>query len=102
MRSIESIERTLGRFHRQDMKVLEHEPARELVSPVDLLRTDELGRKYIACPAGQPPHSQLQLTDEEKAALVEPGPSLPQGHMTPIAFGFSPNGVVKGEYESNG
>ena len=78
-----------------------HRPPSELVSPVDLLRTDELGRKYVACPAGQPPHSDLELTEEEKAALVEPQPPKPQGHMTPIAFGFSPENTVKGEYESD-
>ena len=81
--------------------MLEHQPVRELVSPVDIVRTDELGRRYIACCAGQPPHSELQLTEEERAALVKPQPPLPQGHMTPIAYGFSPHDVVKGEYESS-
>jgi hypothetical protein len=101
MRSIESIERTLGKLQRHDFKVLEHEPTRELVSPVDVLRTDELGRPYVACCAGQPPHSQLQLTEEERAALVEPGPSMPQGFRTAVGYGFSPNSVTIGEYEED-
>lgn len=99
MASLESLERTLSRWQRHDLHVLvEHKPPSELVSPVDLVRTDGLGREYIACPAGQAPHSELQLTDEEKAALIRPSPSLPKGHMTPVGFGFSPEHVVRGDY----
>jgi hypothetical protein len=90
---------TLSAYRRrQEIRVVEHQPARELVSPVDLERTDHLGRKYIAYPAGQAPHSELQLTEEERAALTPPTPSLPKGHKTPIGYGFSPEGVVKGDY----
>ena len=102
MASLESLERTLGRFRRNEITVVEHRPPSELVSPVDLVRVDDLGRKYVACPAGQPPHSELQLTEEERRNLVVAPPPLPQGHMTPVAYGFSLNGVVKGEYEDNG
>ena len=98
MRSIESIEQTLDRFRRNEVTVAEHRPARELVSPTDLLRVDELGRKYVACPAGQVPHSSLQLTDEEERALIKPPPSPPQGHMSPGPYGFTPEGVVVGDH----
>ena len=45
MASLESLERTLSRWQRHDLHVLvEHKPPSELVSPVDLVRTDGLGR----------------------------------------------------------
>jgi hypothetical protein len=100
MATFEQLNASLDRFSGNEFTVVEHRPPSELVSPTDLIRVDELGRKYIACPAGQPPHSELQLTDKERSALVEPAPSLPKGHMTPVGFGFSPSGVVKGEYPS--
>ena len=77
MASLESLERTLGRFQRQDMKLLEHEPARELVAAKDIVRTDGLGRSVVACPAGQVPPTWLTLTTEERDALVEPHPRSP-------------------------
>jgi hypothetical protein len=65
---------------------------------MDVTRVDHLGRTYVACPAGQPPHSELALTEEEEAALIRPAPSLPKGHMTPVAFGFAVENTVVGEY----
>jgi hypothetical protein len=78
MPNLESLERTLARFQRQDLRVVEHRAPSELVSPVDLLRMDELGRTYVACPANTAPHSELKLTDEEGNSLVEPPPRSPR------------------------
>jgi len=51
----------------------------------------------VACPAGQSPAAWLQLTAAERAALIEPPPLRPRGHMNRSgAFGFSPEGVVTG------
>ena len=102
MASLESLEQTLGRFRRQEFKLVEHTPPSEKVSPVDVVRVDHLGRSYVACPAGQPPHSRLALTDEERSALVEPPPPKPQGHMHGTGYGFCPEGMTVGEYEDNG
>ena len=73
------LEQTLGRFQRQEIRVVEHKPARELVAAKDILRTDHLGRTYVACPAGTVPHSELALTDEEGASLVKPPPRSRKG-----------------------
>ena len=102
MRSLETIERTLGRFQRQDLKVLEHEPVRELVSPVDLVRLDDRGRKVVACPAGQSPPSWLTLTDAERTGLVVAPPPKPNGHMNPGPYGFTPENVSVGGYVVDG
>ena len=50
MASLESLEQTLGRFRRQEFKLVEHTPPSEKVSPVDIVRKDELGRKVVVCP----------------------------------------------------
>ena len=50
----DTLEQTLGRFQRQEFRVVEHRPAQEKVSPVDIVRRDALGR------------------DEEQAALYVP------------------------------
>ena len=98
--SLETVEQSLNRFRRQNLHVLvEHKPPSELVSPVDILRTDELGRTYVACVAGQAPHSELVLTDEERRNLVDAPPSKPDGFMNPGPFGFSPENVSLGSHD---
>jgi hypothetical protein len=72
----------------------------ELVSPVDLIRVDELGRTYVACPANTAPHSELKLTDEEKASLTEAPPPKPRGFMNPGHCGFTPESIVVSEWPS--
>jgi len=76
--------------------VLEHKPTRELVTPVDILRTDALGRKVCACPAGQPPPHWLQLTRAERDTLREPPAKKPEGWLNPGHGGFTPEGVRVG------
>jgi hypothetical protein len=78
---------------------VEHQPARDLVAPQDVLRTDDLGRTYVACPKGQPPPSWLQLTEDERSSLVEPPASPRQGHLHTAGFGFLPENTVVGEYD---
>jgi hypothetical protein len=70
--------------------LLEHEPPNELVTPVDVIRIDALGRPAVACPAGQSPPSWLKLTAEERAALIEP-PEQPKdgSYVVDSPHGFS-------------
>ena len=82
-------------------RVVEHSPAQEKVAAHDICRVDELNRTYIAVPAGNVPPSWVQLTEEERAALIPPTPSLPKGHRTAIGYGFSPENVTIGEYEDD-
>jgi hypothetical protein len=96
MVSLESLERTLTRFQRQDLHVVEHRPARALVAAHDILRTDGLGRSYIAVPAGHAPASWVDLTDDERRQLVDAPPPKPHGYLNPGHAGFTPEGVVMG------
>ena len=71
-------------------------PPTELVSPVDIIRVDGLGRSYVAVPAWQTPHSHVVLTAEERRSLVQPPPSLPDGTLEPGAGGFTPRNTRLG------
>lgn len=64
MAGMDLLERLRGSGYREPVEVLEHKPVRELVSPVDLVRVDGLGRSMVACPAGQVPPTWLTLTTE--------------------------------------
>jgi hypothetical protein len=91
----------LDRFRqgwREPIEVMEHEPPSERVSPVDLVRIDTLGRKVIVCPAGQAPHSQLVLTDQERKSLIDPPKPPPDGTLEPGHCGFTPRNTVVGRY----
>jgi hypothetical protein len=90
MASLESLERTLGRFQRHDLKVLESEEERAPVTPVDLIRLDQYGRTMIACPAGTAPHSWLELSGEEEKALV-PADQGPKPKVLTGPYGFDLN-----------
>ena len=66
-------------------------------SPTDIVRVDELGRRYVACPAGQAPHSGLKLTDDERTALVHAPSPPPDGTMEPGHAGFTPRNILVGD-----
>jgi hypothetical protein len=97
MPTIETLDRTLARFQRTNLHLVEHKPARERVSPTDIVRVAELGRRYVACPAGQAPHSALKLTDDERAALVQAPEPPPDGTVEPGRAGFTPRNIVVGD-----
>ena len=101
MASLEALERTLGRLRRQDLKVLEHEPAKGLVAAQDILRTDDRGRQMVAVPAGQEPPSYLTLTEEEKAALVSADEG-PKPKVQTSLYGVNPQDVASGRIKING
>jgi hypothetical protein len=67
-----------------------------LVSPVDLVRLDELGRQVVACPVGQVPPDWLQLTEQEREALVVPPDPPPDGTLEPGHCGFTPRNTSLG------
>lgn len=96
MAAIDILER-LRPGYRPPMELVEHQPARELVASVDILRVDYLGRTVVAVPAGRPPHSQLKLTAQERKSLVPPPEPKPGGYMNPGHGGFTPEGVVVGD-----
>ena len=83
MLSLESLLRTLGRWRRENLTVLEHDEVREKVSPTDLVRLDQYNRKVVACPAWTSPPSWLVLTEEERDGLVDAPPPKPTGHLNP-------------------
>ena len=93
MASFELLERLRGTGYREHIELVEHKPPTELVAPVDIVRTDELGRQVCVCPAGQPPPHWLQLTRQEHRALVEPPPPPPDGWLEPGHAGFTPRNV---------
>jgi hypothetical protein len=95
MAGMELLER-LREGWRPPLDVLEHEQARELVTPVDIVRTDALGRQVVACPAGQTPPHWLQLTNAERDTLTEPPPPAPDGTLEAGAAGFTPRNVRVG------
>ncbi|MET0511013.1 MAG: hypothetical protein ABW135_04970 [Thermoleophilaceae bacterium] len=70
----------------------------ELVTPVDIVRSDELGRQVCVCPAGQPPPHWLALTSQERRALIEPLPPPPDGTLEPGHAGFTPKNTVVGRW----
>jgi hypothetical protein len=94
--TLEMLERFRAGSYRDQTKVVEHKPPTELVAPFDFLRTDSLGRRVVACPAGQPPPSWLQLTEQERHALVEPTPPSPDGWLEPGHAGFTPRNIRVG------
>jgi hypothetical protein len=71
---------------------------RELVAATDIERTDQLGRRVVACPAGQPLAHWLALTEQERRALVEPDPPSPDGWLEPGHAGFTPRNTVVGRW----
>jgi hypothetical protein len=87
----------------EPFELVEHTPRPELVSPVDIIRRDTLGRTYVAVPAGQSPHSRVVLIDEERAALYVPPPPPPAGTPEYGPGGFTPRNVKLGfTFESGG
>jgi hypothetical protein len=90
------------RFHANGQRVviLEHDEApRALVTPVDILRTDGLGRSYVAVPAGSSPHSRVALTEEERAGLVVPPDPPKDGTLEPLGtLGFRPRNTTLGGF----
>lgn len=98
MASFELLERLRGTGFREHIELVEHTPPTEPVTPIDLIRTDELGRQVCVCPAGQPPPHWLALTGQERRALVEPPQSLPDGWLEPGHCGFTPKNTVVGRW----
>ena len=98
MAGMDLLERLRGTSYREHIEVLEHEPPSQLVASTDILRSDQLGRSMVACPAGQVPPRWLTLTTEERDGLVEAKPPPPQGHLHRVGFGFAPESKVIGEY----
>lgn len=94
--SIEMLDRFRAAGVRERVEVLEHKPARELVTPVDIDRGDALGRTVCACPAGSTPPHWLKLTREERQALVEAPDPPPDGTLEPGHGGFTPRNVKVG------
>jgi hypothetical protein len=95
MASFELLERLRGNY-RPSLELVEHRPAAELISSVDLVRTDALGRQVVVCPSGQVPPSWLELTTKERASLVDPPQPLPEGWLEPGHAGFTPHNVRLG------
>jgi hypothetical protein len=89
---MQSLEELLSqaRGRREEIRVFEPKPPRELVASKDILRRDGLGRTVVACPAGQSPAAWLELTADERRSLVSPAPPLPDGTLIPGAGGFTP------------
>ena len=96
MASFELLERLRGTGHREHIELVEHKPPTELVAGEDIVRSDELGRQVCVCPAGQTPPHWLQLTKQERDALVEPPPQLPDGWLEPGHAGFTPRNIRVG------
>jgi hypothetical protein len=94
MASLDLLERL--RPYRHQVEVVEHKPPTELVAAEDIVRVDELGRRVVACPAGKTPAHWLQLTEQERDALIEPPDPPPDGTLEPGYCGFTPRNVVVG------
>ena len=90
MLSLESLERTLGRWQREDLTVLEHDEVREKVSPTDLVRLDQYNRKVVACPAWTSPPSWLVLTGGAGRSGGRPAPKA-SGPSEPRAVRKDPS-----------
>ena len=75
------------------------EPARELVAAHDILRTDQLGRRYVIVPKGQSPHSRVKLTEQEREALIVPPDPPKDGSLEPLGtLGFRPRNTTLGGF----
>ena len=98
MASFDLLDRLKASSYRERVEVLEHKPVRERVAATDIVRTDQLGRRVVACPAGQPPAQWLQLSRPERRALVEPAPPPPDGWLEPGHAGFTPRNTVVGRW----
>ena len=95
--SLEMLDRLRGNGQRRELiELVEHKPPPELVARADIVRTDELGRHVCVCPAGQTPPHWLALTGQERRALVNPPPQLPDGWLEPGHAGFTPRNVRVG------
>ena len=88
-----TLEQTLGRFQSTNLHLVEHKPARDPVAAHDILRVDQLGRGYVAVPAGQAPASWVELTKDERAALIEAPTPPPDGTMEPGHGGLPPRNI---------
>jgi hypothetical protein len=97
MASLEMLERFRRDAYRERVEVVKRTPPRELVSPVDIIRTDALGRQAVACPAGQSPPHWLKLSEQERASLIEPPEPPPDGTLEPLGcLGFTPRNARLG------
>ena len=83
---------------RPPVEVVEHEPPGERVTPTDIVRVDDLGRPVVVVPAGTVPHSRVALSAKERDALTEPPPPPPEGTLEPGHAGFTPRGIVMGNF----
>ena len=101
MASLEALERTLGRFRQNTLRVLEAEEVQAPVSPTDLIRLDQHGRKMVACPAGTSPPAWLELSEQEATALV-PASEGPKAKVHVSQHGFNPQDVASGRIKING
>ena len=100
MASLETL-KSLTRLQRQSFRVLEPKEVRGMVSPLDLVRLDEHNRTIVCCPAGTEPPSWLELSNEEKAALV-PADEVPKAKVHATPFGFNPEDVASGRVRVRG
>jgi hypothetical protein len=96
--SLEALERFHGAAMREQVQLLEHEPVRELVTPVDVCRTDHLGRRVVASPPASRQRNGWPSPDPSGGALVEPNPPPPDGWLEPGAAGFTPTNTVVGRW----
>jgi hypothetical protein len=97
MASLEMLERFRRGAYREAVEVVEHKPPRELVAPFDIVRTDALGRRVVACPAGKPAPHWLQLSEQERDALIEAPDPPPDGTLEPLGcLGFTPRNARLG------
>ena len=98
MASFELLERLRASGYRERVEVLEHQAPTELVTPVDIVRMDGLNRQVVVVPAGTAPPHWVQLTKQERQALVEPPQPLPDGWLVPGHCGFTPKDTLVGRW----
>jgi hypothetical protein len=96
--SLEALERLRRPGWREQLELVEHKPPTERVTPVDIVRVDGLNRHVVVVPAGTAPPHWVQLTEQERQALVEPPQSLPDGWLEPGHAGFTPKNTVVGRW----
>jgi hypothetical protein len=101
MASMELLERLRGGW-REEIEVVEHKPPRELVAAQDITRKDGLGRTVVVVPAGTIPAHWVKLTEQERAALVDPPEPPPDGTLEGGPYGFTPRNVTVGFTLDNG
>jgi hypothetical protein len=94
--SLELLERLRRPGWREQVELVEQKPPSELVAATDIARSDHLGKRVVACPAGQQPPPWLRLTDSERAALAKPPEPPPDGWLEPGHAGFTPRNVRVG------